>query len=359
MAGLEIIDPNRGRAEDLRNHLRRAGLLGLDLVLHAGSDFKAHPRYHEGRVVPLMEVPRAGGLPFDPVVISAKLRGLSLLNMALLQDHDALRCYWPPWLDVQGQGQNALVRSGAAQADLILEEPSMPVAGAAHARRIALLRNGCGGLAQAFGYSDFALLGEEHALPEMALMPLRNHLLAERQMKIEATSLKIEATLDPLTRIYNRRYGLRHAEAVLKRAFYGRCHVLMIDICQFKQVNDRYGHVVGDRVLNRLAQALRRCLRRCDLIFRYGGDEFCIWLEACTKEDALRIISRLYAAAASVYPSLLAVVREIPSAAPLEIAIGHATYSHQERQNTVEALISCADADLYHGRAKNTKRLVR
>ena len=72
-----------------------------------------------------------------------------------------------------------------------------------------------------------------------------------------------------------------------------RCVWVMLDVDHFKQVNDRYGHPVGDRVLVALASLLRRRLRRSDRIGRYGGEEFAILLEDVDEADARRLVTRL------------------------------------------------------------------
>lgn len=87
-----------------------------------------------------------------------------------------------------------------------------------------------------------------------------------------------EALTDPLTGLYNRRYledRLREELARVER--YGGCFtVALIDIDDFKAYNDRFGHAHGDQVLCAVAARLRDGLRRSDLAFRYGGEEFLV-----------------------------------------------------------------------------------
>ncbi|MDY0108163.1 MAG: GGDEF domain-containing protein, partial [Giesbergeria sp.] len=88
---------------------------------------------------------------------------------------------------------------------------------------------------------------------------------------------------DPLTGLANR----RHFQAVLEREIdrvtrSGEAALLlMLDIDRFKQVNDTYGHLVGDRVLQAVAQTLNQCVRPMDTLARYGGEEFAVVLPAC------------------------------------------------------------------------------
>jgi diguanylate cyclase (GGDEF)-like protein len=99
---------------------------------------------------------------------------------------------------------------------------------------------------------------------------------------VEQSRKEVEAlaVTDPLTGLYNRRHLVRRLESEFARA---RRHMrslslIVVDLDGFKQVNDRLGHDVGDRVLLRVAERLRRSLREFDTVARYGGDEFVILL---------------------------------------------------------------------------------
>ena len=85
---------------------------------------------------------------------------------------------------------------------------------------------------------------------------------------------------DPLTGVYNRHAltGIHEAEISRARRYKHPIGVLMIDVNRFKEVNDRYGHGTGDRVLCSVAEALRQSIRDSDVVVRYGGDEFLVLL---------------------------------------------------------------------------------
>jgi two-component system cell cycle response regulator len=94
---------------------------------------------------------------------------------------------------------------------------------------------------------------------------------------------------DPLTGIYNRRYLLRHLGREIKRAqrFGGDVSLLLLDIDHFKQVNDTYGHAVGDHVLKDLTRVVGNCLQRTtDWCARLGGEEFAVVLEGTSLQEA-------------------------------------------------------------------------
>src|SRR5260370_21947887 len=92
--------------------------------------------------------------------------------------------------------------------------------------------------------------------------------------------LQINAATDPLTGLYNRRLFEEHFEKELNRALRYNQHLALIilDLHQFKEVNDRYGHPQGDLLLQTAASTLRKSLRTSDYAFRIGGHEFALLL---------------------------------------------------------------------------------
>ena len=104
-----------------------------------------------------------------------------------------------------------------------------------------------------------------------------------------------EALLDPLTAAYNRRY-LEHVLArEAHRADRLQCpmSLVMIDVDDFRTVNDRFGHLEGDRLLREVAGVLLSTFRRSDTVVRYGGDEFLVLLPGASAEQAARAIARV------------------------------------------------------------------
>src|ERR1700677_801667 len=92
------------------------------------------------------------------------------------------------------------------------------------------------------------------------------------------------AMLDPLTGLHNRRYAQERLDVEIARAqrYQDSLTVLMIDLDDFKQVNDHYGHPTGDLALALFAERLRGAIRGSDLAVRVGGDEFEVLLPKCT-----------------------------------------------------------------------------
>ncbi len=103
------------------------------------------------------------------------------------------------------------------------------------------------------------------------------------------------AALDPLTGIYNRRFGMARLHEEFGRAVRqtGPLGVIMYDIDHFKSVNDTYGHLVGDRILRQIVKVTRSILREGDIMVRFGGEEFLAILPAASKQDVREAGERL------------------------------------------------------------------
>ena len=114
---------------------------------------------------------------------------------------------------------------------------------------------------------------------------------------IEAKNLELErlATRDPLTDCFNRRAFADLGERLISRSVVDAVPIvaLLFDIDHFKSINDRFGHAVGDRVIQAIATCLRESLRSHELVARYGGEEFAVLLPGCTPTDAETIANRL------------------------------------------------------------------
>ncbi|WP_433740352.1 GGDEF domain-containing protein [Pseudomonas putida] len=121
----------------------------------------------------------------------------------------------------------------------------------------------------------------------------QEHFLAQlqaAQSEIKTLRDKLEraqqaATLDGLTELLNRTAFTRLLEKSLAKGT-GRVALVMLDIDHFKQFNDQYGHLMGDRVLQHVGQVLRGALTPNAFAGRYGGEEFCVVLEDCTDLDS-------------------------------------------------------------------------
>jgi two-component system, cell cycle response regulator len=117
--------------------------------------------------------------------------------------------------------------------------------------------------------------------------------LAERQSN--STQWQNLALVDPLTSLYNRRFAERHLKSEIARAQrkgYALTLVLL-DLNNFKQINDRFGHPAGDLVLKVFADRLSEAIREVDLAARLGGDEFMLLLPECDSTHLQAVLRRL------------------------------------------------------------------
>lgn len=111
----------------------------------------------------------------------------------------------------------------------------------------------------------------------------------------QAATLGRLVFLDPLTGVYNRRYlqTILEREVEVARRQRAPLSVVMVDIDHFKSVNDRFGHHIGDRVLQQVAKVCGRSVRASDWVCRYGGEEFAIVLPSATFRGASMIAERI------------------------------------------------------------------
>ena len=102
------------------------------------------------------------------------------------------------------------------------------------------------------------------------------------------------ANQDALTHLYNRRCGLTHMQrALLAVTEKQNISVILLDLDWFKNINDNFGHEVGDQVLREMAQTLLRSLQKDAIVSRYGGEEFLIVLPNTSHHDALLVAEKL------------------------------------------------------------------
>jgi diguanylate cyclase (GGDEF)-like protein len=115
------------------------------------------------------------------------------------------------------------------------------------------------------------------------------------QLKQTRAELAILAKSDPLTGIFNRRHFAELVQMDMERArrFNETACVILADADYFKNVNDTYGHLVGDKVLIELANRLKEIIRPYDLLARYGGEEFIIYMPHSNQEGALALAERI------------------------------------------------------------------
>jgi two-component system cell cycle response regulator len=173
---------------------------------------------------------------------------------------------------------------------------------------------------------------------------------AEKQ---RTRGFETDSRTDPLTGLFNRRYGNeRLSQELEKFARYGHAFsVALLDIDHFKHINDTLGHKAGDDVLKRLAQELRRASRASDLVMRWGGEEFLFVFPGTGLAQAAAVVERFRAQLASS-PVLL---EAGGSGVPVTISGG---VSETQSGDTIETLVQRADQGLYKAKETGRNRLL-
>lgn len=153
---------------------------------------------------------------------------------------------------------------------------------------------------------------------------------------------------DPLTGIPNRRTLMAHADALFRSET--PLSVLVIDVDRFKDVNDRYGHLVGDEVLKIVVDRCRGAVRDSDLVARFAGDEFVILLPESGSFEAHRVAGRVIQ---QITGSAFATSKGL---VPVTVSVGVAT---REDDGSMEALMARADAAMYSAKQVGGARASR
>ena len=176
---------------------------------------------------------------------------------------------------------------------------------------------------------------------------------SERYLQSVIDSLCELSLRDPLTGLANR----RHFHAALERevdrvARSGEAALLlMLDIDHFKRVNDSFGHVAGDKVLQVVAQALSGCVRPMDTLARYGGEEFAIVLPACQAEFGRAVAERIRRVITAT-PILVGPESELC----VTLSIGGA-FALQRIRSTPSLWTNRADHQLYRAKSEGRNRV--
>ncbi len=127
-------------------------------------------------------------------------------------------------------------------------------------------------------------------------------VLKERQLTQERVKMLEQlqklATTDGLTKLYNSRHFYNQLTLEVDRSnrYNPPLSLLLLDIDHFKDYNDNFGHLEGDKVLVRLAQIIESCLRKLDTAYRYGGEEFTVILPETTGDEAETVAHRIKSA---------------------------------------------------------------
>lgn len=161
--------------------------------------------------------------------------------------------------------------------------------------------------------------------------------LTNENLRQDIEKYKFDALLDPLTQLFNRRFLMKCIKDLQNSA--SNIVVCFLDIDSFKMINDTYGHAVGDMVLKTLSEKLRTGIRKEDLAFRIGGDEFVVLFRDLQIQEAHRIIERIQNKLKHVrfenFPEL-----------KISVSYGFSQWSKDSKESIEEALKK-ADLQMY------------
>jgi diguanylate cyclase (GGDEF)-like protein len=171
------------------------------------------------------------------------------------------------------------------------------------------------------------------------------------------SKLERETIMDHLTGIYNRRYLDKRiaSEAIRARRYDMPLSMMMLDIDHFKDVNDRYGHQIGDRVLKSLGELLIKKVRVTDVVARYGGEEIAVLTIQTNISDAFDLAERLCKA---VEASIMVPVdvKEQREAIRITVSIGVAGFDQHVFDS--QMMIKKADMALYQAKHEGRNRVI-
>lgn len=188
-------------------------------------------------------------------------------------------------------------------------------------------------------YQQFQLTRTRRRLAEQVEISTEQHLLAQSYLKL--------AMLDPLTGLHNRRYAQERLVAEIMRAqrLKTSLTVLMIDLDDLKQINDRWGHAAGDLALKTFGARLSKAIRGSDLAVRIGGDEFVVLLPECDANHVRTVLDRLRELEIQVESGEI----------PFNFSAGWTDYRQGE---TTEQLLERADHSLYEAKQNRKAQAV-
>jgi diguanylate cyclase (GGDEF)-like protein/PAS domain S-box-containing protein len=195
-------------------------------------------------------------------------------------------------------------------------------------------------------FDDVTLIEQQNTELQKTLNALEK---SRDEIRRQNQELQVLATQDPLTRCLNRRAFFERFEVEFSRAQrYGHNFCcIMVDIDHFKSINDQHGHPVGDKVLQQVSGMLHKCVRDCDVVCRYGGEEFCILLPETNGQGGLATAERIRRTIAS------------KSISGIQVTVSLGVSSLESAPANPSELLSEADKALYEAKRSGRNRVVR
>jgi diguanylate cyclase (GGDEF)-like protein len=206
------------------------------------------------------------------------------------------------------------------------------------------------------GADDYLSKRSSAAVFTARLRTAKRILALEHSLKDALAKKRQLAMSDSLTGVYNRRYFIKHLSRELKRVqrFGGDLSLMLLDVDNFKRINDTYGHAAGDLVLKKLTHELGACLQReTDWCARLGGDEFVVVLEGMR-------LAKANVCAEHVRKAIVDASIDTPLGAvrfTVSIGVGGLEELPNRDLATVQSVLERADAHLYASKAQGRNRV--
>ncbi len=196
------------------------------------------------------------------------------------------------------------------------------------------------------GGNDFVT---KPVIEEILISRIRSLLLIKQQftqLRKQSEEMRRMALVDSLTGAYNKRFLLDHAQRILSDPDNAPVAVVVADLDHFKSINDEHGHIVGDRVLEGVGNALRRMVRETDYVIRIGGEEFVLLLPKRTQAECAAEVETIRAEIEALNPADLAVTGSFGVAG-----------THRDTAILLEDVLMQADEAMYRAKAEGRNRV--
>jgi len=167
-------------------------------------------------------------------------------------------------------------------------------------------------------------------------------------------SMKLLASQDHMTKLYNRRYFSDVSQKIAELSLRNNKHlsIVMLDIDNFKNINDTYGHHIGDEVIITLADTLKKYSRQSDIVCRFGGEEFLILLPETDLEGS-------YVIAEKIRSSVAKIAFSVANEETLSFTISAGVSEFTKEQTNLEECINNADEALYEAKESGRNRVCK
>jgi diguanylate cyclase (GGDEF)-like protein len=264
-------------------------------------------------------------------------------------------------IEMAGSGKEALEKVNTLNPDLIILDVQMPEMNGYEVCQTIKGNDKTSSIPIVFLTANSSNEDEEYGLEigatDFIRKPISPRIVSARVSNIlnlqQATrKLELVASTDPLTGAFNRRHldlvGIN--ELSRSKRYKSTFTILMLDIDHFKEVNDNYGHDIGDEALIETVAVIKKNIRGEDLLFRLGGEEFAVMLPETPKLAAFDTAERIRIAISRI-------VIQTPIA-PLCFTISIGIAENSQEDDNIDVILKRADESLYQAKSSGRNRVI-